>query len=1110
MECGNCGTELLAGKLFCHACGTPAPPTCPQCGRVVTPGFRFCPDCGATLNGEPQAPARGESLVPLASHVPRELADRMLAVGGAMAGERKRVTVLFCDIVGSTSIAEGLDPELYHDLLEEYLALAFREIYHLDGFVNQLAGDGLMAIFGAPIPHEDAPHRAVRAALAIRDALAAFNEQRRPQGKPLLEVRIGINTGPVLVGSIGNDLKMDYSAIGDTTNVAARLQALAQPGAILISDDTHRLVRGFFAVREAGHFELKGKSEPVTAFEVQGINDATSPMAVAAARGLTPLVGRDEEMAQLTHCFDRLGGRLAQVVALVGEAGSGKSRLLYEFKNQLAEREAILLETRCSSLSQMQPYAPWDTMLRLYCGIGARDDNATACRKVSQTLRAIDESLLEIHPFLCRLIGVEAEGAEALSGEEMRRQTFSAMSELFMKLTHRAPTIMLIEDLHWIDDASREMLELAVNRIERGRFMVLVSHRPDYQPSWRTRAAFTQLYLRRLTDDQIDEIVRAVAGGPLPAELEALIRLKAEGNPFFAEEIARIVIEEGYVVRTEHRLDLTRPIAELRMPGTVEEVLGARLDRLGPHAKRVTQVAAVLGRQFNRSQLIDLLAGEDIDVPARIAELESRGILHRKTVLSDDEYRFGESLTQEVAYETLLLKERKQLHGRVAQMLAAGGEKLSAERSVLLAHHLSRSNDPAGAVRALLRAAHEAERLPSYPTAMKLYREGWKTASDALAGRSDEDLARLAVDSANGWIRMHVVYATAQDPDSEAAAVRGTELAESLGDPERVAVLTTLRGLLVMGGERPRFAEGMALVERGLGEARRAGLEQAGLGIARGLAFAYLYDGRFAEAASTIENVLHGLETVDPRGTSDLYLGSHFIAEMIYFWSDDFAKAEADARAIHPVAGEVPNRTVTSGTASILAWVLWLRGDAAEAVRWAEESLAVAEAIGNSGGMRTAAAILLAVRLRLGERVSLGRYLELIEQNYVGGGDMASKSILVVDTLLAAGEPKRARRFAEAAWSNAGGRHREALAAAGMAEALRASGEQHWPDAHRYYQRAIELAEEIGSRSTIAYAARGAGMLAQAEGRSAEGEALLGRSRDLSDQLGIAFDAGRP
>jgi class 3 adenylate cyclase/tetratricopeptide (TPR) repeat protein len=1102
MRCSSCGAELIPGKPFCHACGAPAVIACTQCGRALQPGFRFCPDCGTEI-GSPALEAKSPANDHLAARVPPEVARRILAVGGQMAGERKRVTVLFCDLVGSTAIAENLDPEVYHELLEKYLALAFREIYHYDGFVNQMAGDGLMALFGAPIAHEDAPHRAVRAALAIRESLAELNRARRDQGEVELQIRIGINTGPVLVGAIGNDLKMDYTAIGDTTNVAARLQSLAQPGSILLSDNTHRLVRGFFAVREAGKLEMKGKSEPVAAFEVLGLNEDTTPIAVAAARGLTPFVGRDEELSQLLACFDRLGGYLAQVVTIVGEAGSGKSRLIYELRRQLADRDVTILDASCSSLTQMQPNAPWASMVRQFFGISVRDDDVLAAAKLGEGLARIDDGLEAIRPYLGLMIGMRLGELAEGGADEVRRAIFGAMSKLLAALTRRAPTIMLIEDLHWIDDASREMLELAVNRVDRQRLMILVSHRPDYQPAWRSRAAFTQIHLQPLPEECIDEIARSVAGGPLPEQLAALVRVKAEGNPFFAEEIARIVVEEGYVVCREGRFELTRPISELRMPGTVEEVLGARLDRLGLPAKRTAQVAAVLGRQFRRSQLVQLLEGEGVDVAAQVDELEARGIFHRKTILSDDEYRFGESLTQEVAYEGLLLKERRQLHERVAQMLEA--EAPSPQRSILIAHHLARSSNHEGAVRALLQAALEAERLPSYPTAMKLYRKAWDAAiAIPDAGGHETAMAPLAVEAANGLVRISVVYGTGDDPEIERAASRGAELAESLGDIDRVAALTTYRGFMVMSSGRERFHSGLELVEKGLGIAQRAGLEQTALSVARGLAIGYLYDGRFAEAKRTIEGVLRGLLLAGPDvERTDLYMGTRFMANSIYFSADEFDLVEAEALDTYARAKAIPNRTTTAGMGALLAWLYWLRGDSGVAIRWAEESLEIAEGIGNGAGIRTAAMVLLAARLARGERGGTGRYVEKIEQGLVASGDMASKALVAVDALVAAGEVKRARRFAETAYQNAGGRYREAVAVVGLADAIRAHGDSQADQARGFYKHGRALAEKIGSRSTAAAAALGLAALARNQGRDEEAGREARCAIELASALGL-------
>ncbi|HUE39623.1 MAG TPA: AAA family ATPase, partial [Candidatus Binatia bacterium] len=663
-RCLSCGTELIAGAKFCHGCGAPAEQTCPSCGQPIQLAFRFCPTCGFALapgaappDPPPPSPAAvepsEERLDRLTRHIPQDLAQKIRGIQGTIAGERKLVTVLFCDLVGSTAIAERMDPEEYRDLLDQYLELAFQQIYRFEGIVNQLAGDGMMALFGAPVAHEDAPYRAVRAASEIQRALSEFNGRVRARRGIELKARIGIHTGPVVVGTVGNDLKMDYTAIGDTTNLTARLQALAAPGTILASEATVRLVHGFFELRAVGPFQVRGKAEPVTAYEVLGRSQITTSLGVAEARGLTPLVGRQQEVQQLADCFARVRGGSPQVVTIVGDAGSGKSRLLFEFKQSLAAEAAAFFEGRCSALKQKVPYAPFAVMLRQYFGITAADPAARAAEKIADAVREFDPRLDEMYPFLVRLLAVGPAPATNLPADEIKGETFHALARLVDRVSERTPVVLIIEDLHWIDDSSRELLELAVSQLSHARVMMVFTHRPDFRAVWRSRVALTQLSLRPLSDEHTRAIVRAIAGAALPATLEERILTKAEGSPFFAEEITRALLEEGYVTVENRQATLNRPIEEVLIPGTVREVIAARLDRLGGPGKRVVQVASVLGRQFHRDQLARLLANDGLDVPAVLASLESRGILHRKNLLSHDEYRFGESLTQEVAYDGL-------------------------------------------------------------------------------------------------------------------------------------------------------------------------------------------------------------------------------------------------------------------------------------------------------------------------------------------------------------------------------------------------------------------------------------------------------------------------
>jgi class 3 adenylate cyclase len=1090
MRCTRCETELIPGKRFCHTCGARAGVACPECGASVAPEFRFCPDCGLELGAEARRTA---------PEMPESLAHKILAVQDAVAGERKQVTVLFCDLAGSTAIAERLDPEEYHDLLDEYLALAFREIYRLEGIVTHSAGDGLMALFGAPVAHEDAPQRAVRAARAIRDALDGLNARRAAELGVELRARMGIHTGPVVVGTVGSDLKMDYTAIGDTTNLASRLESLATPGTILVSQSTHRLVRGFFAMRAAGPFRVKGKTDPVVAHEVLGEASAATPMTVAAERGLTPLVGRDEELAQLDACFRRLEGNLAQVVAVVGEAGLGKSRLLYEFRRRLEGEPVSFFEGRCSALGQAVPYSPFLYMLKHYFGLLPSDDVDRACTKVAERLgEASAEKALHEYPALSRLLGLAPGGAGEAGSEELKRETVDAVTRLLLAESEEAPVVMMIEDLHWIDDASRELLESLVARLGDARLMALVTHRPEDRAAWRTRAALTQLVLRRLSDDDVRTIVRAVGGGPLPEELERLLIAKAEGSPFCAEEIARSLVEEGHLVSDNGAPRLTRPLEEVRIPATVHEVVAARLDRLRPQAKRVLQVAAVLGRQFRRDQLAALLAAEGLDVDRALAELEQRGIVHRKHQLAGDEYRFGESVTQEVAYEGLLLKQRRQLHERIGALLEAEPGTMTAERAALLAHHLARGDDRARAFGALLQAAEHAERLPSYRTAVDFYRRAWELAD---VEPMDERARRATLLATAGLARLGVLYGWPPLPEAAPAARRARELAEALGDVEALAATLYFLGVITMLSEPAGFARGLALTEEAVVVAERAGLRGLVVRLSRGLALNHALDGRFDLARRTMDWILDELDR-SPQN-ADLHLAARWLSYNIHYFADELDEAAAGALEIHALAVRAPNRTVTAGTAATLAQIHFLRAEYAEALRWADESLGVAEAIGNVSGFPGPAAVGLASRVELGVPTEAKRYLGLLDQALAAGNAVWTNLRFLSDALLAVRDLDRAARFVEALRAHpiGSGRLRQVYEATVVGDLLRHLGRHE--DAARHLAHALALGELIGARSALAGALVGAGELALARGDEPTALRHLTRAADLADALGL-------
>lgn len=1108
MRCRECGTELIPGKAFCHVCGTRVPQVCPRCGEEIGQGFRFCPSCGFQLEGDPPAAAPTEPERAPPSPMPEGLAEKIRALGGGRAGERKQVTVLFCDLAGSTAVAGGLDPEVYRELLDQYVALALHEVYRFEGIVTQLSGDGFMALFGAPIAHEDAPQRAVWAGLAIRDALAHFNSQLESERGLSLPARIGIHTGPVVVGTVGNDLKMDYTAIGDTTNLASRLESLARPGTILISEPTARLVRGFFRLRDVDPLTVKGKSEPVVAFEVESARDQASPMALAAERGLTPLVGRSEELAQLDGCYRRLAGNLTQVVAVVGDAGSGKSRLIYEFKQQLLlETEPVhFFEGRCAALSQHVPLSPFVSMLRQYFEFEPGESHASADAKLERRLGKAAAEIEDAFPLLCRVLSVPATLPADLPLDALKQETFEAIHKIVAAESRRALVVMIVEDLHWIDEASQELLEMAMARLMRARVMILISHRPDYRPVWRTSAALTQVTLRPLLDTEVTQITRALAGGALPAELERRILAKAEGSPFFAEEITRSLSEEGYITRGEQGPQLTRSVDEILIPGSVREVIAARLDRLGAAAKRTAQFAAVLGRQFRRGDLAQLLAPEEVDVERELAELTRRGVIHRKSLFSDDEYRFGESLTQEVAYDSLLLKQRRQLHERVAALLEAGGLDPVLARPSLIAHHYALSDNRAKAVETLLQAAMDAERLPSFRSALELDRQAWEFGEAVLRerdGGGDPRFRRWVLQATLGYARLTALHGSSADPDAERATLRGLELATELNDPAATATLRTMHGML-LAADPERFAESIAVSEQAVEDSRITGNPVQVLSASRGLVWHYMLDGRFADAQTKLDWLLAELERLGQRAApSDLYLATRWMQDGLRFYRDDLDGAREGASETHALALQLPNRTVESGTASTLAQIYFARANYAESQQWAARSLATSEEIGSLAGVYRGLTLELVARSALGESVNFARHRDVIEAAIMQGGSNLTSINLLVETLLALGDVAWAEKLARIAVERAAGRLRVLHCTLALGAAATRRGPSQWGEAERSLARALSIADAIGIRSGRALALIDMGRLALARHRDDEAHSAWRSARDICAAIGL-------
>jgi class 3 adenylate cyclase/tetratricopeptide (TPR) repeat protein len=629
---------------------------------------------------------------PLA-YTPKHLAEKILTTRSALEGERKLVTVLFADVAGFTTLAEHLDPEVVHDMINRCFEGITAEVHRFEGTINQYTGDGVMALFGAPLAHEDSPRRAVHAALGIQRALRDVAQGLQAERGLSLQMRIGINTGLVVVGKIGDDLRMDYTAVGDTTNLAARLQQMAQPGSVVISAATQQHVAGFFETRELGELLVKGRA-PVHAFEVLRPRGRRTRFDVAVEHGLTPLVGRERELATLRERFSEVKAGRGQVVGIAGEAGMGKSRLVLEFQRALAQAgEAVTwLEGHCISFGQTSPFLPLIELLRENFQIDEVDGEPDIIAKVEQGMRRMGELEASI-PAIRSLLSVDPGDAAltAMDGPARRRQLFAAVRALSLRGAQLRPLVLVVEDLHWIDTSSEEVLTFLLDAVAGVPLLLLVTYRIGYTPPFGSRSFSTTLTLHSFSEAETLAMASQVLGtAQFPAELQAALMAKAEGVPLFIEEVTKTLLDLGVLQREDGTYRLVKQLSEVRVPDTIQGIIMARLDRLGDEGKRTVQLASVIGRQF-LVRLLARVAGLSERLDGLLRELQALEIIYEQGLFPEPAYIFKHAVIQDVAYNSLLLQRRKALHRAVGEAIEALYQDRLEEHDAELAHHFSQA-----------------------------------------------------------------------------------------------------------------------------------------------------------------------------------------------------------------------------------------------------------------------------------------------------------------------------------------------------------------------------------------------------------------------------------
>ncbi|MBI3797316.1 MAG: AAA family ATPase [Deltaproteobacteria bacterium] len=673
------------------------------------------------------------------SYTPQHLAERIraeqaaLEARGGTDGERKTITALFADLKGSTALIEGLDPEEARSIIDPALQLMMDAVHRYEGYVAQALGDGIFALFGAPIAHEDHPQRALYAALRMQDAMRRYGETLRQKGYPPLLMRVGVNTGEVVVRSIRkDDLHTDYVPVGHSTNLAARMEQLATPGSIVVSAYTHRLTDGYFAFKDLGPTQIKGVEEPLHIYEVQGLGQLRTRLQVSASRyGLTRFVGRHSEMEQLTQALAQAKGGQGQIVGTMGEPGLGKSRLFHEFK-LLSLGGCLVLEAYSVSHGKATAYLPVIELLKSYFRLESQDDERTRREKVGGKVLMLDRSLEDTLPYLFALLGIEEQPSPLaqMDPQIRRRRTFEALKKLFLRESLNQPLVLIFEDLHWIDGETQGFLDVLSESVASAKILLLTNYRPEYRHEWWQKTYYTQLRLAPLGTAEAEEFLDTLLGTtggaglvPTRAErpqgsplqsLKQLILEKTQGTPFFMEEIVQELVEQGVLVRDAGGAGLVpshigRPQGSpLHIPATVQGILAARIDRLAPDEKALLQQLSVIGRQFPVSLIRQVIAQPEAELHRLLASLQHKEFLYEQPAFPESEYIFKHALTQEVAYGTVLQEQRKLLHERIGQAVEALYAATLSEHYSDLAHHYRRSDNAEKAIHYLHLAGQQA------------------------------------------------------------------------------------------------------------------------------------------------------------------------------------------------------------------------------------------------------------------------------------------------------------------------------------------------------------------------------------------------------------------
>ena len=1097
MKCPRCQHENPQGAHFCEDCAAPLARSCTNCGTALSAAAKFCHACAHPAPGL-GTPSRSPD-----AYTPKHLAEKILTSKAALEGERKQVTVLFADLKGSMELLADRDPEEARKILDPVLELMMEAVHRYEGTVNQVMGDGIMALFGAPLAHEDHAVRACYAALRMQDTARRYAEEvHRREGLPI-QIRVGLNSGEVVVRSIGSDLHMDYTAVGQTTHLAARMEQMAVPGSTLISASTLDLVEGYVSVKALGRRSVKGLQEPIEIYELSGAGTARTRFQAAAARGLTKFVGRSLEMEQLIQALTLAREGHGQVVAVVGEPGVGKSRLSWEFTESHRTVDWLVLAASSVSYGKATPYAPVIELLKIYFKLGDHDSQRESREKVTGKLLTLDEGLKPTLPAFLELLNVATDDAVWASVEpSLRRQhTLQAIRHLLLRESRVQPVLVVFEDLHWIDSETQALLNGLVEGLTGARLLLLVNYRPEYQHAWGGKTYYRQLRVDPLPLETAGELLEALVGrDPTLEPLKHLLMQQAEGTPLFLEEGVRALVETGALRGERGQYRLVKDLQTVQVPPTVQAILAARIDRLPPEDKLLLQAGSVIGKDVPFA-LLQAVGEQDVEAMRRgLSRLQAAELVYETSLFPDLEFTFKHALTHDVTYASLLQERRRVLHARVADAIEHLYPDRRAEHIERLADHAFKGQD-------------------------------WEKAIACLREAAAKAVARATVREAVAHLERALAALTHLPPTParlEAAVDLRLDLRNCLyllGEHRRVLEhLRTARVLAEETGDRIRLIR-----------------------VAGYLGTTFMFLGDYAHA---LEELARARELASGAQNPELEIEMRLRSAQIHLYRGEFAEATplvADVLRAAGGGGPAPRffgQILTSVQAhGYLAWCLSEQGEFASAIDAAKRGLAEAEREEHRYSQAVVRGLGGLVYLRQGDHEEARRLLEpavelvrSLELSLIRSGTIANLGLTyvyrgAVEPGLALLEEARERRpvlLAEGylvahRFDEAKTTARRALEEARQAGEIGNVARASWlvgaaataldppaaTEAIAAYRDAAAMAEQIGMRPLVAHCHLGLGKLYRRTGKRLDADVHLATATRMYREMGMTYWLGQ-